>query len=41
MDENRAMGQFVLAGSSNVFISAHVADSLRKIGMVRNHGLEP
>lgn len=28
VDENRAMGQFVLTGSSNVFISAHVADSL-------------
>jgi len=28
VDENRAMGQFVLTGSSNVFISADVADSL-------------
>lgn len=28
VDENRAMGQFILTGSSNVFTSAHVADSL-------------
>ncbi|MDQ0323321.1 putative AAA+ superfamily ATPase [Pararhizobium capsulatum DSM 1112] len=28
VDENRKMGQFVLTGSSNIFTSSHVADSL-------------
>ena len=28
VDERRRMGQFILTGSSNVFTSAHVADSL-------------
>lgn len=28
VDENRRMGQFVLTGSSNIFTSSHVADSL-------------
>lgn len=28
VDENRKMGQFILTGSSNIFTSSHVADSL-------------